>query len=411
MTLRININKILIFILALSLTTFATAGSMYIFFRGYAKMIFIALILATMLIFALGKPLKANLYIFFLIAMTGIYFINNNSYHNIRALPVLLLFPTMIAFVFFATYINEIWMVYTFNIMKIVYVFYIAYTIVMFFSPRLLYVILGIFPGSAPTILWQYSQGCMPGFTNHYSTNGMLIVISLLIFGTFAIHKKNLLNYALFAVSLIALLLTGKRAHILFGLASLFIAYYIYSADKKRSRGLKALAIALAAVLAMVLIFYYVPQLAVFVNRFLESSMGGDVTLGRTAIWEEAIGIFSQNPFLGIGWLKFITIFHKKWHVHNIYIQLLCETGIIGFTVYFSAFVYFLIGTGKRLAQVSINKETHSKDERLYLMLSLAIQVFFLLYGFTGNPLYDKEMFVPYFMSCAIYTSYRFKRW
>ena len=33
--------------------------------------------------------------------------------------------------------------------------------------------------------------------------------------------------------------------------------------------------------------------------------------------------------------------------------------------------------------------------------ISFCIQVFFLLYGITGNPIYDKEMFIPYFVACA----------
>ena len=44
------------------------------------------------------------------------------------------------------------------------------------------------------------------------------------------------------------------------------------------------------------------------------------------------------------------------------------------------------------------------KSRRLYehrLLLDeffrLAMQIFFILYGFTGNPLYDREMFVPLF--------------
>ena len=48
------------------------------------------------------------------------------------------------------------------------------------------------------------------------------------------------------------------------------------------------------------------------------------------------------------------------------------------------------------------------KFTRLYGLMnfSLAMQIFFLLYGFTGNPLYDREMFVPYFIACAISVNY-----
>ena len=36
-----------------------------------------------------------------------------------------------------------------------------------------------------------------------------------------------------------------------------------------------------------------------------------------------------------------------------------------------------------------------------YIGLSLAMQCFFLLYGMTGNPLYDQQVFYPYIVSIA----------
>ena len=33
---------------------------------------------------------------------------------------------------------------------------------------------------------------------------------------------------------------------------------------------------------------------------------------------------------------------------------------------------------------------------------SLCIQTFFLLYCITGNPLYSREIYIPYFIGCAI---------
>ena len=44
----------------------------------------------------------------------------------------------------------------------------------------------------------------------------------------------------------------------------------------------------------------------------------------------------------------------------------------------------------------------HDDSGALYLMISIAVQFFFLMYGFTGNPLYDKEMYLPYFIACTI---------
>ena len=42
------------------------------------------------------------------------------------------------------------------------------------------------------------------------------------------------------------------------------------------------------------------------------------------------------------------------------------------------------------------------------MVFSVSMQVFFLLYGFTGNPLYDKEMYFPYYIACAVYLCCRY---
>ena len=38
---------------------------------------------------------------------------------------------------------------------------------------------------------------------------------------------------------------------------------------------------------------------------------------------------------------------------------------------------------------------------KFHLAYALGFQTFFILYCLSGNPLYDTEMFVPYFLACA----------
>ena len=108
---------------------------------------------------------------------------------------------------------------------------------------------------------------------------------------------------------------------------------------------------------------------------------------------------FEQSPVFGIGWNNFMKMFTlRNTHCHNIYYQLLCETGIVGFSVFIFFFVTRIIGTIKKL-NLSIYMEM---KEAPWLKLSLFIQVFFLLYGFSGNPLYDIEETILYFFAVGI---------
>lgn len=80
----------------------------------------------------------------------------------------------------------------------------------------------------------------------------------------------------------------------------------------------------------------------------------GDVTLGRTKMWAAALKFFKSNAVFGIGWeqIRHRTIW--QLNIHNIYIQLLAETGIIGFLFFVSFFIYILVRSIRLLSQMKM---------------------------------------------------------
>ena len=119
---------------------------------------------------------------------------------------------------------------------------------------------------------------------------------------------------------------------------------------------------------------------------------------GRDQLWNQAIDYFLQNPLTGIGWNNYKKIFTlRETHVHNIYLQLLCETGIIGFLSFIVFFVRSLIISFKNL-KVSRNNSI----EFSWILFSLYVQIYFLLYGLSGNPLYDVEEMILYFFAVGV---------
>jgi len=161
------------------------------------------------------------------------------------------------------------------------------------------------------------------------------------------------------------------------------------------------LALLVGMIVVGYLIFLYVPALAVFIQRFGDAAESGDVTLGRTAFWTLAIEEFKKHPIFGIGWGEFQKINPRGWHAHNIYVQILCETGIVGFSLYLIWFLYFLVTTTSIFLKERKRIIVVSEKNEKWIITSFCIQAFFLLYGITGNPIYDKEMFIPYFVACA----------
>jgi O-antigen ligase len=87
---------------------------------------------------------------------------------------------------------------------------------------------------------------------------------------------------------------------------------------------------------------------------------------------------------------------------HNVYLQLLAEVGILGFLIFIFIFLYSLIKTISLFRNIGNNEIHLTDDYHYYLSFSLAMQVYFLVYCLSGNPLYDAQVFYPYVVACAI---------
>jgi O-antigen ligase len=83
---------------------------------------------------------------------------------------------------------------------------------------------------------------------------------------------------------------------------------------------------------------------------------------------------------------------YARWgysnYVNNIYLQLAAETGLVGAVLFIAPMIMVLIRTLRTLRQ--IRRENRDGENIMpYLALSLAWQLFFLLYGFFEIPFYD----------------------
>lgn len=99
--------------------------------------------------------------------------------------------------------------------------------------------------------------------------------------------------------------------------------------------------ITLNIILAYILDFNYI---RVFTIRLLNIfSDGGS---GRINLWKNGLEVFGENPLFGIGINNFrsynINIYGDSRYLHNTYLQILVETGIVGFSI-FLVFVYLFL--------------------------------------------------------------------
>ena len=139
-----------------------------------------------------------------------------------------------------------------------------------------------------------------------------------------------------------------------------------------------------------------------FVKRFVDSlnsaSSGDDITSGRSDLYKRAWILFSQDPIIGIGAGNFKEIGCMGTSVHNTYLQVLCEEGILRFPFFMIPLVTIFIKTINKLRKIDYIKT------KCFLMLSLFIQIVFILYSFTGNTIENNNNFVLYFIGVSFYT-------
>ena len=93
-------------------------------------------------------------------------------------------------------------------------------------------------------------------------------------------------------------------------------------------------------------------------------------------------------------------------NAHNVYIQLLCETGIMGFLIALKGAMNILRRTFYFLDK-SVRDLMGNKLKTI-VFFSLAMQIFFWLYSITGNCLYDTmfsfySIAVGMIMGCMIH--------
>ena len=184
-------------------------------------------------------------------------------------------------------------------------------------------------------------------------------------------------------VILLALMMTGKRTLFLIPIVVMLIFVIILS---KNNRIIKLTGIGLGMVIVVVTAYTTIPEAALIIDRIFNNE--GDVWSGRENFWNYALEMFHQSPIFGKGFMSFneyvfsrgFRYYGERWNyqAHNVYLQLLGEMGIIGFTL------MVLLITSIIIKAILFAK----KESNFWNMLLVYWIVLFGIYSLTGNTLY-----------------------
>jgi|694.fasta_scaffold55286_3 O-antigen ligase len=214
-----------------------------------------------------------------------------------------------------------------------------------------------------------------------------------LLFALFLLKKKNSkfeVYYigVLFITIDVLIYISGERAAFFFlNLSTLFIIFLIKKYQKFRL---------FTFICSLVLIAGVTFTYDKFFNRmifesargmgFLKESQNKNIfTEAHDSLIKTAYNMFLDKPIFGHGPKMFRVICKDEkyatgispcmTHPHNFYIQLLAETGIIGFGFLFSALVYVLYCAYRQLKSIVLRQKRYLTDYQVCLLAGILITV------------------------------------
>lgn len=304
----------------------------------------------------------------------------------------------------------------SFRIIKVMSFYYAVTVWIQMLFPSVYNLYLRLMPENIQAqITTQYHRFAFTGFSSNLAFTAGHILLGILVLLLFEEYRGRFWKCTL-VFFIVTLMMTGKRSTFLFLIIALMAGYLANTVGRQRIN--RIFYITFAVLIAILLIVIFKEQLRNIsvLNRIIETieglQQGEDISSTRLMIYQYALGLFKKNSIWGIGWGQFrgSTLRHITWvntvEVHNIYLQLLCEVGVIGFVIMVVPMIASVVISYRNLRDASTDSNWKSLTA-----FSFIYQVFFLMYGTVENPLYDNNFLIIYFFTMGISFAYlRYKR-
>jgi O-antigen ligase len=231
-----------------------------------------------------------------------------------------------------------------------------------------------------------------------------------LLFALYLLKEKN--QTELYFMIILFILLAGtiyisgeRAAFFLFILSYVFIMIFLEKFTK-----FKIILSVFSLILIIVLTFSFKDVKDRMISSPANTIKKSIFTPEHDSLIRTAYNMFLDKPLFGHGPKMFRVICkNEKYatgvtpcmtHPHNFYVQLLAETGIIGFSVLFSAFAYVLYCAYKQLKSMVLKQKRYFTDYQVCLLAGILITVWPLT---TNGNFFHNWLMIVYSLPVGFY--------
>jgi len=190
-----------------------------------------------------------------------------------------------------------------------------------------------LYPAGDESLVWEGRAASFLGSPNNLAGYLNLVLPFALACYVLGRGKWKKIGGCTFCLGSLALFSTQSIGGLMGFLASLFLAIFCFAKSRKKRLAL------LAGLCALTAIFY--PLMHIISPVHTQDYLESDATT-RLLLWVSAWDLFTHSPVIGAGWGNFTGVYGLddplfepgKVGAHNIYLQLLSETGLVGFVTF-----------------------------------------------------------------------------
>ena len=237
-----------------------------------------------------------------------------------------------------------------------------------------------------------------------YTVRILPIIISIIYY--FKIKKLINLIPLLWFITIGTIILSGEKNAL--GLAIILTGIYFLNSNFSYTKKIAALFILIFISYTMFSAFPHLKKRIYIQAKQLTSNGNFGIPAVHAAHFKTAYAMFVDKPFIGHGPKTFrmqcndIKFKYNRWscstHPHNMYMQLLSETGLIGFLFVFLIWIYCCF----RLIILFFKNNKNNYDHQFNVFATAALFINLFPISTSGN-IFNNWMSYVYFMSISLF--------